>query len=103
MIMTVRNELFIITLFVDIIGTGQSWIWISGNNTIDQPGVYGTAGVPSPQNVPWITSPAELVHPPQWDAMERARPVHLSCIVLASSLLFRDYYIFTIKLNLFNN
>ena len=29
-----------------------SWTWISGNNTIDAPGVYGTKGIPSTSNHP---------------------------------------------------
>ena len=33
------------------IASGQ-WTWISGSNTIDRPGVYGTRGVPDPANVP---------------------------------------------------
>jgi N-acetylneuraminic acid mutarotase len=31
--------------------TGQ-WTWISGGNLVNQAGVYGTLGVPSPSNVP---------------------------------------------------
>ena len=31
--------------------TGE-WTWISGSNTVGQPGVYGTQGVPAPDNVP---------------------------------------------------
>jgi hypothetical protein len=33
-------------------GAGQTWTWLSGSNTVDQPGVYGTQGVASPENVP---------------------------------------------------
>jgi hypothetical protein len=29
-----------------------NWTWISGNNTGDLKGIYGTKGVPSPNNVP---------------------------------------------------
>ena len=29
-----------------------SWTWISGNNTRDTPGIYGTKGIPSPFNYP---------------------------------------------------
>jgi N-acetylneuraminic acid mutarotase len=32
--------------------TSNQWIWISGSQTHAQPGVYGTKGVPSPENVP---------------------------------------------------
>ncbi|WP_263365696.1 kelch repeat-containing protein [Edaphobacter bradus] len=28
------------------------WTWVSGSNLADQPGVYGTQGVPAPGNVP---------------------------------------------------
>jgi len=28
------------------------WTWVSGSNTTNQPGVYGTIGVPAPGNVP---------------------------------------------------
>ena len=28
------------------------WSWISGGNTINTPGIYGTKGVPSPSNYP---------------------------------------------------
>jgi hypothetical protein len=31
--------------------TGE-WTWMSGSNTLNQPGVYGTLGVPAPGNVP---------------------------------------------------
>jgi N-acetylneuraminic acid mutarotase len=31
--------------------TGE-WTWVSGSNTLDQPGVYGTKGVPAAGNVP---------------------------------------------------
>lgn len=30
----------------------SKWTWISGSNTINQPGVYGTQGLGSPKNVP---------------------------------------------------
>ena len=29
-----------------------SWTWISGNNTINAPGIYGTKGISSPSNYP---------------------------------------------------
>ena len=29
-----------------------TWTWISGSNTIDAPGIYGTKGIPSPSNYP---------------------------------------------------
>lgn len=32
--------------------TPNEWTWESGSNTLDQPGVYGTEGMPSPSNVP---------------------------------------------------
>ena len=28
------------------------WNWISGSNTINTPGIYGTQGIPSPSNYP---------------------------------------------------
>ncbi len=28
------------------------WTWIKGSNTIDQPGIYGTQGIPDPANTP---------------------------------------------------
>jgi len=31
---------------------GTSWTWIAGSDTLDQPGIYGTKGIPSPSNVP---------------------------------------------------
>jgi N-acetylneuraminic acid mutarotase len=31
---------------------GTYWTWISGSNSTDQPGVYGTKGIPSPNNIP---------------------------------------------------
>jgi N-acetylneuraminic acid mutarotase len=31
--------------------TGE-WTWMGGSNTVNQPGVYGTLGVPAPGNVP---------------------------------------------------
>ena len=34
----------------------QLWTWVVGSNTVDQPGVYGTKGVPSPTNVPGARS-----------------------------------------------
>jgi len=30
----------------------NQWTWMSGSNVINQPGVYGTQGVPAPANVP---------------------------------------------------
>ena len=30
----------------------NTWTWISGNDTVDQPGVYGEKGVPSSDNQP---------------------------------------------------
>ena len=30
----------------------NQWTWVSGANTINQPGVYGTKGVPAAANVP---------------------------------------------------
>lgn len=34
------------------INTTTPWIWMKGDNTIDQPGVYGTQGVPATTNKP---------------------------------------------------
>jgi N-acetylneuraminic acid mutarotase len=31
---------------------GANWTWVSGSNLTDQPGVYGTLGVPAPGNTP---------------------------------------------------
>ncbi|MBK8595219.1 MAG: hypothetical protein IPN83_06430 [Holophagales bacterium] len=31
---------------------GSNWVWVSGSNEPNQPGVYGTKGVPGPGNVP---------------------------------------------------
>ncbi len=44
----------------------KQWTWISGSNTINQAGIYGTKGVPDAANVPcarymsisWADSPA---------------------------------------------
>jgi len=30
----------------------STWTWISGNNTANQPGVYGAKGISSPTNYP---------------------------------------------------
>jgi len=32
--------------------SGGQWTWVSGSNLVDQPGSYGTLGVPAPGNVP---------------------------------------------------
>jgi N-acetylneuraminic acid mutarotase len=40
------NDLWRYTL-----ATGE-WTWMSGSNSVDQPGVYGTKGVPAASNVP---------------------------------------------------
>jgi len=32
--------------------SGGRWTWVSGSNLVDQPGSYGTLGVPAPGNVP---------------------------------------------------
>jgi len=32
--------------------SGGQWTWVSGSNLVDQPGSYGTIGVPAPGNVP---------------------------------------------------
>ncbi len=42
-------------------GQAGTWTWISGDSTINSPGVYGTQGVPNPSNVP----PA-LYEPCEW-------------------------------------
>ena len=43
--------------------TTLEWTWVSGGNTLGQPGVYGTQGTPSPSNVPgarhWAVSWAD--------------------------------------------
>jgi N-acetylneuraminic acid mutarotase len=31
---------------------GNNWTWVGGSNTVNQSGVYGTKGTPSPSNVP---------------------------------------------------
>ena len=31
---------------------GTYWTWVSGNNSTNQPGVYGTQGVASSSNIP---------------------------------------------------
>ncbi|MBK6403598.1 MAG: hypothetical protein IPF66_00330 [Holophagales bacterium] len=31
---------------------GAEWIWVNGSDVPNQPGVYGTRGVPAPENVP---------------------------------------------------
>lgn len=31
---------------------GTNWVWLSGSNRTGQHGVYGTKGVPHPNNVP---------------------------------------------------
>ena len=32
--------------------SGGQWTWVSGSNLIEQPGIYGTKGKPSPDNIP---------------------------------------------------
>jgi hypothetical protein len=47
--------------------TGE-WTWVSGSNTVNQPGIYGTLGVPAPGNGPgsrtravaWVDSNSNL-------------------------------------------
>src|SRR5579864_8632430 len=47
---------------------GTNWTWVSGANTVNQPGVYGTQGTAAPSNVPgarigansWIDSSGNL-------------------------------------------
>lgn len=34
------------------INPGTPWVWMKGDNTIDQPGVYGTQGIPAATNKP---------------------------------------------------
>jgi hypothetical protein len=31
---------------------GEQWVWVSGANETNQPGMYGEKGVPDPNNVP---------------------------------------------------
>lgn len=31
---------------------GVNWTWIGGTNFVNQPGIYGTKGVPDPNNIP---------------------------------------------------
>jgi N-acetylneuraminic acid mutarotase len=48
--------------------TTTLWTWVSGSNSVDQPGVYGTLGAASPANVPggnkgacpWLDSAGKL-------------------------------------------
>ncbi len=35
-----------------VVITGLGWTWMGGNSTVDQPGVYGTLGVPAAGNIP---------------------------------------------------
>jgi len=39
--------------------------WLSGNDTINPPGVYGTQGIPSPMNYPGGRSGQAMVHHPE--------------------------------------
>ncbi|MCG6535260.1 MAG: hypothetical protein L7F78_11335, partial [Syntrophales bacterium LBB04] len=47
---------------------GTNWTWISGSNTMNQPGVYGTRGVADSANVPgarltavsWVDSSGDI-------------------------------------------
>ena len=32
--------------------SNNEWTWISGNNTINQNGIYGTQGISSSNNIP---------------------------------------------------
>jgi hypothetical protein len=47
----VRNQGHLSDLWKFDIATGK-WTWIKGPNTLDQPAVYGTIGIPSSTNVP---------------------------------------------------
>ena len=45
--------LFSFFFFVSSQSTANyTWTWISVNNTINTPGIYGTQGIPSPSNYP---------------------------------------------------
>jgi N-acetylneuraminic acid mutarotase len=35
---------------------GSSWTWVSGSKIAEQPGVYGTLGIPAPDNLPGARS-----------------------------------------------
>lgn len=44
----------------------KEWTWVSGSNTINAPGVYGTQGVASPSNVPRARGDASEGAPLSW-------------------------------------
>ena len=44
--------IFIIFIFTNAQQTLNSWTWISGSNTTNQNGIYGTKGIASSSNIP---------------------------------------------------
>ena len=44
--------IFFIFIFTNAQQTLNSWTWISGSNSIDQNGVYGTKGISNISNIP---------------------------------------------------
>ena len=44
--------IFFILNFTNAQTLNSSWTWISGNNSIDQNGTYGTQGIPEISNIP---------------------------------------------------
>ena len=44
--------IILILLLLFSVKTLAQWTWISGKNTINDVGVYGQLGVPSPSNIP---------------------------------------------------
>ena len=44
--------LLLSTAFLILATTAHASVWVSGSNTINQPGVYGAKGTPDPNNIP---------------------------------------------------
>lgn len=47
-----KNILSLLLLVIASISQAQDWTWMKGTDTLTQPGIYGTIGVPSPSNNP---------------------------------------------------
>ncbi len=47
-----QGGIFLLTVIYCFTISSNAAVWVSGSNTTDQAGVYGTKGVPSPSNVP---------------------------------------------------
>jgi hypothetical protein len=57
---TIGSLLLAALFLLPLAGSGNStaaeWTWIGGSNTLNQPGIYGTQGIPSATNTPGARS-----------------------------------------------